>query len=84
MNLYNIDKTKNKLLEQLEKLLSGKDNFKERYLKIFEMNLEIVVSTFALLIIVSERNAINFASNHPRTRIKIANTKSIHTEIITS
>ena len=55
-----------------------------KYLKIFEMNLEIVVSTFALFIIVSERNAINFANNHPRTRIKIANTKFIHREVITS
>jgi len=42
MKIYNINKTKNKLLEQLEKLFSSKDNFKERYLKIFEILIKFI------------------------------------------
>ena len=37
IKIYSINKTKNKLLDQLEKLLSSKEDFKQKYLEIFEL-----------------------------------------------
>lgn len=79
IKVYNINRTKNKLLEQLEKLLSSKNNFKDRYLEIFEIIMKFIKVEFNIEqkkdidVIVSEIADLDISSSSFRILSNILN-----------